>query len=73
MKNPAKYPHITSVMRAIHSDQTSRHYVGHGWCLACGKKVTGVEPDAVNYTCPRCQADEVFGAEEILMMGDVKR
>ena len=69
MKNPAKYPTVTAVMRAIDADQCGPRYVGHGWCLACGKKVTGVEPDATNYTCSKCGEQEVFGAEEILMMG----
>lgn len=40
-----------------------------GFCLACGEEADGVEPDARNYTCESCGKPEVFGAEEILIMG----
>lgn len=40
-----------------------------GYCLACGKKATGVEPDARKYTCGKCGKDKVYGAEELVMMG----
>lgn len=40
-----------------------------GACLACGAKVSGVEPDAANYECPECGAMEVFGYEELAIMG----
>lgn len=50
------------LMRAIESGD----YVG--FCRACGGKVPdGVEPDARNYPCERCDKNEVFGAEELLM------
>ncbi len=38
-----------------------------GFCLACGKKVYGVEPDNRNYPCEYCGKDMVFGAEEVLI------
>jgi hypothetical protein len=38
-----------------------------GFCIACGASRFQVEPDARNYECDSCGADEVFGAEEILM------
>jgi len=38
-----------------------------GFCIACGASRYQVEPDARNYPCDTCGADEVFGAEEILM------
>jgi predicted RNA-binding Zn-ribbon protein involved in translation (DUF1610 family) len=38
-----------------------------GFCIACGASRHQVEPDARNYPCDNCGADEVFGAEEILM------
>lgn len=40
-----------------------------GFCLACGKTVTGVEPDARRYTCESCKAEKVYGFEELLVMG----
>lgn len=43
-----------------------------GFCLACGEDADGCEPDARNYTCECCGAEQVFGAEELTMMGVVK-
>jgi hypothetical protein len=40
-----------------------------GFCIACGAEHYGVEPDARNYKCEECEECEVFGAEELLMMG----
>ena len=37
-----------------------------GFCLSCGQRHQGVEPDACNYSCNRCGKREVYGAEEIL-------
>ena len=43
-----------------------------GFCLACGAAREACEPDARNYTCDECGADQVFGAEELVVMGRVK-
>jgi predicted RNA-binding Zn-ribbon protein involved in translation (DUF1610 family) len=40
-----------------------------GYCLACGRKAHGVEPDARKYECDECGAFKVYGAEELLLMG----
>ena len=40
-----------------------------GFCLACGEEAGGCEPDARCYECEYCDAKQVYGAEEILMMG----
>lgn len=40
-----------------------------GFCQACGEEAYGVEPDARNYECECCGEREVFGAEELLVMG----
>lgn len=40
-----------------------------GFCLSCGAYVDGVEPDACYYQCEECEANTVFGAEEILLAG----
>lgn len=39
-----------------------------GFCLVCGNEASGVEPDAQNYKCEACGADQVFGADELLMV-----
>jgi hypothetical protein len=41
----------------------------HGFCLACGNDQPGVEPDARKYTCDHCDADKVYGIEELALMG----
>ena len=38
-----------------------------GFCLICGNVAEGVEPDARNYTCESCGAEQVFGIEELVM------
>lgn len=38
-----------------------------GFCLICGLENEGCEPDARNYTCESCGAEQVFGAEELFM------
>lgn len=43
-----------------------------GFCIKCGAEVYGLEPDAREVPCEVCEADKVFGAEEILIMGLVK-
>lgn len=53
---------MSKIVRAIESGE----YVG--FCTACGHKAHNVEPDARNYTCESCGKNEVFGAEELLMM-----
>jgi len=43
-----------------------------GYCRTCGEEVTGMEPDARNYECPSCGSSQVFGIEELLIMGEVE-
>lgn len=40
-----------------------------GFCTACGEQAYNVEPDACKYTCESCGEPEVYGAEELVMMG----
>lgn len=40
-----------------------------GICRACGADADGVEPDAKGYECENCGAHEVYGAQELLIMG----
>ena len=42
-----------------------------GYCLACGAMQECCEPDARKYRCDNCQKNEVYGAEELLLMGRV--
>lgn len=42
-----------------------------GVCLACGERQDSVEPDARNYPCDTCGEQQVFGIEELLIMGCV--
>lgn len=38
-----------------------------GFCLVCGNEQDGCEPDAENYECESCGAEQVFGAEQLLI------
>jgi hypothetical protein len=38
-----------------------------GFCLACGKEQGECEPDARGYRCEHCGAQQVYGAEVLLM------
>lgn len=40
-----------------------------GFCLACGEEQDGCEPDARQYECETCGEHQVYGAEEVLLMG----
>ncbi|MBF84073.1 MAG: hypothetical protein CL489_06295 [Acidobacteria bacterium] len=46
---------------------------GHGFCRKCEEPADDYcEPDARNYHCTSCGEDEVFGLEELLMMGEIE-
>jgi len=47
-------------------DASSRYA---GFCLACGAERGCCEPDARRYLCEECGLKQVYGAEEIAMMG----
>ncbi len=40
-----------------------------GFCLACGERQDCCEPDARNYECEACGEHQVFGAQELILMG----
>lgn len=42
-----------------------------GVCLACGEDAYMVEPDARRYICESCGKREVYGLEELLLMGEI--
>jgi hypothetical protein len=53
---------LKRVMAAIEADASL------GFCLACGAEQDGCEPDARQYPCDQCDALQVYGAEECLLM-----
>jgi tRNA(Ile2) C34 agmatinyltransferase TiaS len=53
---------IEQIMEAVESGD----YVG--FCRACGEQAEGIEPDARGYKCESCGKNQVYGAEELLMM-----
>lgn len=63
------HPSVTSeaIVEAIQDSQDNLS--NPGFCLTCGAYVDGVEPDARYYQCEECEANTVFGAEEILLAG----
>lgn len=42
-----------------------------GFCRACGIEVMGVEPDARKYECESCGERQVYGLQELLIMGEI--
>ena len=40
-----------------------------GFCIACGDEAYNVEPDTKNRLCESCGERQVFGTEEIAIMG----
>ena len=56
-------PSLEQVMTAVEADDNI------GICRKCGYEHYGVEPDAENYECEDCGEKEVFGAEQLLIMG----
>lgn len=43
-----------------------------GLCRSCGGERECCEPDARNYKCEDCGINNVFGAEELLIMGEIE-
>jgi hypothetical protein len=39
-----------------------------GFCVACGAENDGCEPDAEKYPCEICGENQVYGAEQLLLM-----
>ena len=52
-----------AILAAVQADEFT------GFCRACGEEQMGVEPDGENYECDSCGENEVFGAEQLLLMG----
>ena len=54
---------IRDIMDAVEQDDNI------GFCVACEEEHNYVEPDARNYECEHCGEMEVYGAEELILMG----
>ena len=53
---------IEQIMQAVEQDDNI------GICQACGEETSGVEPDAEKYECEACGKNQVYGAEQLLIM-----
>jgi hypothetical protein len=61
------HPSIT-VERVMEAAQREMFELDNqGFCLICGEEAEGCEPDARNNKCDNCGAEQVFGAEEIIL------
>lgn len=49
--------------------QSRNEYEGR--CVGCGAIAYDCEPDARKYTCEECGESQVFGVEELLIMGHI--
>lgn len=57
-------------LKPITSGEFHQHRWNHdGVCFACGQWTSGgCEPDARRYRCEFCDAPEVYGCEEALLL-----
>lgn len=62
------HPSITHkrLMAAIEESMFGTSNIG--FCIHCGAKTHGVEPDAEKYRCEECGKQAVYGAEQILLI-----
>ena len=58
---------IDAVMEAVERQMSSLD--NPGFCVACGAEHDSCEPDAERYECDECGEHQVYGAEQILVMG----
>ena len=58
----------------MRQDVFKQHCDEHdGICLACsGIAYSDTEPDAENYLCDNCGEEEVYGIENLLIMGHIQ-
>jgi len=43
-----------------------------GRCLSCGEEAYSVEPDARKYPCESCGKRQVYGLQELMLMGRIE-
>lgn len=51
--------------RVVRASMAGTEYAG--FCIACGHKQHGVEPDAEAYRCESCGESKVYGAEDLAL------
>jgi hypothetical protein len=64
-----KYWHRSITVERV-AEATEREMIAldnPGFCLICGGEADYCEPDARNYHCEFCGAEQVFGAAELLV------
>lgn len=61
MKDFPKGLTIDTVIEAVERDDCV------GFCMTCGAECSEVEPDLVRGECSSCDAQDVYGAEEIII------
>ena len=72
MKTTIAIPDVKPRMFEMDSDEyCSLVEDNMGLCLHCSAEIDGVEPDGRNYFCEVCEEYEVFGVEELMMMGRI--
>lgn len=73
--------HVTSRMRSPRSLKPRTFTIEQleeasgmqcGYCTGCGAMQECCEPDARKYHCDNCGKPEVYGAEELMLMGLAK-
>jgi tRNA(Ile2) C34 agmatinyltransferase TiaS len=57
---------LERVVKMVKKAQRDMDYYP-GICKACGKSANNCEGDAEGYTCNKCGAQQVMGAENLLM------
>ena len=66
MRKPHKSVTIDRIIEAV--ERYNGSLDNPGICIACGEDADGCEPDAREYTCEACGENQVYGAEELMMM-----
>jgi hypothetical protein len=51
------------------SQLESASHHDRGYCIGCGTLAESIEPDARGYACTGCKQPQVYGAEELMLMG----
>jgi hypothetical protein len=67
-KNPEKL--IGFAMSEADFKNRDDQYVG--LCLKCGHERSCCEPDAREYDCEECDENQVYGMQELLVMGKIR-
>lgn len=69
VRNPETGKIIGKLFTLQQIEEAAEHYCG--FCRACGAERDTCEPDARRYECEDCGMAQVYGAEELAIMGCV--